>query len=82
MTDRMVSVPTAARWLRAHGVSVHVNTVRGWARSGRIPGELVTAGRYTHYRIALSALQRIAACPCCASPSENLQSVAHTPINR
>lgn len=72
-TTQYVSVPGAVRWLAAHGINVHQNTVRHWYHSGRIqvvrrPLQAAERrGRRAEILIPLETLQKIAACPYCSA---------------
>ena len=63
IASELFSVSGASRWLRAHGVDVHENTVRYWVTTGRLP----VLRRRREALIAIEDLRHIASCPFCRS---------------
>jgi hypothetical protein len=72
-TPQYVSVTGAVRWLAAHGIQVHQNTVRHWYQSGRIqvvrrtPEATDTRRRRAQVLIPVDTLARMAQCPYCSA---------------
>lgn len=70
--ERMLTVAHAVRYLAAHGIKVHENTVRHWYQSGRIqvvrePTDMTPRGRCAEIWIPIATLQKIVDCPYCSS---------------